>query len=150
MEEKEELKEVKKEVVTGTGSIFDFLYGEAEKPKELLVRVSTRIPYDFKIRPLTLEEHKAFQKKASKIKISGKKREVSFDQMEYYIDSVLACCLEPNFNDSSNVKKAGCVTPEMLLSKLLLPGEIITLGSKITDISGFEEDINDDIEEAKN
>nr|DAK69450.1 MAG TPA: tail assembly chaperone protein [Caudoviricetes sp.] len=138
------------ETMSGNGAIFDFLYAEAEKPKEVEIKISTRIPYKFKVRPLTLEEHKEFQKKATKMNIVGKKKEMKFDIMSYHVDSAIACCIEPNFKDSNNIKKANCITPEMLLSKLLLPGEIIELGTRISEISGFDDNINDEIEEAKN
>lgn len=149
MESKNE-KDLENKNISGTGAIFDFLYTEAEKPKEIEVSISNRIPYKFKIRPLTLDEHREFQKKATKMKLTGKKREIDFNAMLYNIESCIACTIEPNFRDTNNIKKAGCATPDMLLSKLLLPGEIMELASQISELSGFSEDINEDIEEAKN
>ena len=59
-------------------------------------------------------------------------------------------CVDPDFKNADFLKKLNVLTPEQAIAKTLLAGEVITLGEKISAISGFDTDINDEIEEAKN
>ena len=47
-------------------------------------------------------------------------------------------------------KKKGCATPEQYLHETLLPGEINELANKISALSGFDKDFDEEINEAKN
>lgn len=104
----------------------------------------------FKIRAMTGDEFSAFQKASSKIDMTGKKRETRFDSNKYYTMAIVNCCLDPDFKNAEFLKKIGAITPEQAISKTLLPGEVVELGTQINTLSGFDVDINEEIENAKN
>lgn len=58
--------------------------------------------------------------------------------------------VEPNFKDAESIKKMGVMTPEDYLHKVLLPGEIDDLALKIQELSGFNKDFEELVDEAKN
>ena len=58
--------------------------------------------------------------------------------------------VDPNFRDAELLKKAKCVTPEQLLNKMLLSGEIQVLSEQIRIVSGFEDSLDDLVDEVKN
>jgi hypothetical protein len=63
---------------------------------------------------------------------------------------ILNHTVDPNFRDAELIKSAGCTTPQQLLNKLLLAGEIQVLSEHIRNISGFEDSIDDLVDEVKN
>ena len=88
-----------------------------------------------------------YQKMSTKI---GKKRKVEFDSKTFNELVVLNHTLVPNFRDAESIKKAGCRTPEQFLYKSLLAGEISELAQEISALSGFDKDMDEEVEEAKN
>lgn len=101
----------------------------------------------FKISAISGDQFAEYQKQATKI---GKKGSVDFNRRKLTELIVLGHTLEPDFRDAATIKKAGCVTPEQLLYKVLLAGEIQTLEAAITQLSGFDNDLDELREEAKN
>ena len=124
--------------------------------KEVEVAISPRFVdkdgnlLKFKIRPMTNDEFSAYQKKCTSININGRKRETSFDGGKFNSLVIINQCLDPDFKDANFIKELGVMTPEQAINKVLLAGEIVELSNQITSISGFDVDINDKIEEAKN
>lgn len=104
----------------------------------------------FKIKPMTSDEFGKFQKASTKIIQVGRKRETSFDTGKYNLDVIKEHCLEPNFKDATFIKSLGVQTPDQAIKKVLLAGEITELANQITALSGFDVDINEEIQEAKN
>lgn len=112
------------------------------------VIVSNRLAkFPFKIKAMTGPEFSDYQKLATRI---GKHKKVEFDSKLFNEQVVLNHTVEPNFRDAENIKKAGCTTPEQFLYKSLLAGEIAELSQQISELSGFNRDIEATIEEAKN
>ena len=74
----------------------------------------------------------------------------SFDQIGYSHELAAAAVVFPDLNDAELQKAYGVLGATKLLKKMLLIGEFATLAKEVRDLSGLEEDINDDIEEAKN
>ena len=110
--------------------------------------VSTRLKeFPFKIKAMTGQEFSEYQKLATAF---GKKKKVSFDTATFNEQVVLHHTVEPNFRDAESIKAAGCLTPEQFLYRSLLAGEISELANKISVLSGFDSDIEESIEEAKN
>lgn len=110
--------------------------------------VSARLKdFPFKIKGVTSPQHAEYQKMALKI---GKKGKTDFNTQLFNELVVLNHTVEPNFRDAESIKKAGCVSPEQFLYRSLLAGEVSELASQIIRLSGFDADINDEIEEAKN
>lgn len=101
----------------------------------------------FKIRPMTQKNYSSYRKRCvGKLNKNG----TSFDSDKFAMLCVINHVIEPDFNNITILDKLDCASAEDLINKKLLPGEIIDIGTKISDLSGFEEDINDKIEEAKN
>ena len=102
----------------------------------------------FKVKAMSQDDFREYQKKAQ-----GKigKKGVDFDIAKFNLLMVAGQTVYPNFNDAELLKKAGCPNmPELLITKKLLAGEIAELASKIQEISGFDGNLQEDIEEAKN
>lgn len=101
----------------------------------------------FKVKPMLNEEYLEYQnqctipKKGGKIDFNAKK----FNQLVILNHTVL-----PNFRDAQLIEKAGVRTPEQLLNKMLLAGEIQVLSEQIRAISGFEDSLDELVDEVKN
>lgn len=113
------------------------------------VIVSARLAkYPFKIRAMTGPEFSEYQKMASKVNVKTKK--VEFNTKLFNELVVLNHTVEPNFRDADSLKKGGFATPEQFMYKCLLAGEIAELSQQISSLSGFDRDIETDVDEAKN
>ena len=112
------------------------------------VTISARIPFKFKIRAVSSTEFNSYRKKATKVNLKTKQAE--FDPAILTQQIVINHTVEPNFRDAECIKKVGCVTPEQYLNKVLLAGEVEELNQAIQKLSGFDLDINEAVEEAKN
>lgn len=104
--------------------------------------------FKFEIRAMTQDEFGSYQKAATKLDAKGKKTE--FDNARFNAMMIENHCINPDFKSSDFLKKLGVATPRQAINKVLLAGEVIELGSKITELSGFDNDLNDEVEEAKN
>lgn len=116
------------------------------------VIVSDRFKVDgeilkFKIKAVNPDEFSDLQKQCTKV---GKKGKVNFDSKMFNEQLIINYTVDPNFKDAEVVKKAGCMTPEQLVNKVLLAGEVATLVEEITALSGFDKDLEELREEAKN
>lgn len=101
----------------------------------------------FKIKAVTPDEFSDLQKQCTKI---GKKGKMNFDSKMFNEQLIVNYTVEPNFKDAESIKRAGCITPEQLLNKTLLAGEVATLVEQISTLSGFDKDLEELREEAKN
>lgn len=124
--------------------------------KEVEVAISPRFKdkdgnlLKFKIRPMSGDEFGKYQKQCTSITINGRKKETNFDSGKFNLLCIVNHCIDPSFKDADLIKGLGVQTPEQAVSKVLLAGEIVELGSQISTISGFDTDINEEIEKAKN
>ena len=110
------------------------------------VEVSERLG-KFKIKPMTMDDFSEYQKRCTgKVNRNG----VNFDSAKFNILVVKNQTVFPDFSNAEFLKKAKCNTPEEFITKKLLVGEITKLSEEITKLSGFDTDINKDIEDAKN
>ncbi len=62
---------------------------------------------------------------------------------------VAKCCLEPNFNSVELQNHYGTQDSEKLVEKILLVGEIVNLADKILMLSGYGQNFDELVEEAK-
>lgn len=101
----------------------------------------------FKVKAMSQDDFRDYQQQAQ-----GKinKKGVRFDAPKFNLLMVAGQTISPNFCDAELLKKANCATPVELISKKLLAGEITELAKQIQIISGFDNDPEEDIEEAKN
>lgn len=104
-------------------------------------------PVPFVIRPITQEENKQLIKKHTK---KDKKGNTTFDRAEYVSDLVASAVVFPDLKNAELQKAYGVMGEISLLDKMLLTGEYAELSLEVHRLSGLDEDINDDIEEAKN
>jgi len=101
--------------------------------------------FKFKIKPISGKE---FHKLKSECRTIRKKN-VNFDDAAFNEKLILKCCVEPNFSDESAIEKVKVHTPEDLINKVLKAGEITDLANAITNLSGFDEEPHQVVEEAK-
>ena len=112
------------------------------------VVVSQRLAkFPFKISGMTGPQFSEYQKLSTKI---GRHKKVEFDNKKFNEMVVLNHTIEPNFRDAESIKKANCQSPEQFLYKSLLAGEIAELAQQISGLSGFDKDMEETVEEAKN
>lgn len=102
----------------------------------------------FKIKVMDSDQYEEYRKKALTINVKQKKADLNLQKLNSLM--VINHTIEPNFKDAESIKKVGCATPEQYLNKVLLPGEIQDLASEIQTLSGFNKDIGELVEEAKN
>lgn len=109
-------------------------------------------PFPFVIRSITEGENKAIKKSCQKTTFDKKTRQkqTEIDQDLYNNRLMLACTVEPNFKDAELQRKYGVMGAEELLNLLLKPGQCTNLLVAILEVNGFNDDINDLTDEAKN
>ncbi|KNY26322.1 phage tail assembly chaperone [Pseudobacteroides cellulosolvens] len=100
----------------------------------------------FKIRPVPLSEYKTIQKACTKITKNG----AEFDNVTFAEKIVIEGTVDPNFKDAESIKAVGATLPIQYLYKVLRSGEVISLSEKILILSGFGENLEELVEEAKN
>ncbi len=132
--------------------LMDFLLNNTVENLTEEVVISDRFKVDgeilkFKIKAVTPDEFSDLQKQCTKI---GKKGKMNFDSKMFNEQLIVNYTVEPNFKDAESIKRAGCITPEQLLNKTLLAGEVATLVEQISTLSGFDKDLEELREEAKN
>ena len=108
-------------------------------------KLSNRLP-KVTIKALSNEELSSIRKLCIKVNSKGK-TDIDMDKMQNMICA--ACTLEPNFNDVEVIRAMKVGTGADLISKLLLPGERDELYKRINTISGYELDLDEEIEETK-
>lgn len=115
-------------------SLEDFLIEAAHEEITKEIIVSNRLAsHSFKIRPMTNDEYRAFSRQAYVMR--GGNRE--FDNIKFAETIVLNCVTEPNFRRVDWIAKAGVQTPEQLIHKVLMPGEINRISDEVAKLSGF-------------
>ena len=130
------------------GSLVEFLIEHPIDNVTEEIVVSPRLSkHPFTIRGMSGIEFAEYQKLSTKI---NRHKKVDFDTKVFNELLVLNHTVVPNFRDAASVKAAGCSSPEQFLYKSLLAGEIAELAQKISSLSGFDREIAEDVEEAKN
>ena len=99
------------------------------------------------IRPMSSKAYNSYQKQATKI---GKKGKLDFDNDLYQSLIVTNHTQDPDFKDAKAIESMGCHSAEQYLNLVLLPGEIAELSKAILNLSGFNDDLEDLKERAKN
>lgn len=101
----------------------------------------------FEIKAMTSPEFDEIRKGCTTIK---KGRKVEFDAQKFNMKIAINHTVTPDFKHAESIQKLGCKTPEEYLNKVLLSGELATLAEKIQLLSGFNVEMEELIEEAKN
>lgn len=130
-------------------TLTDFLIGNELDNIEKEVVLNGRLKnFKFKIKAITQSQFSEMQKQCVVLDTKGKK--VRFDSTRFSIMTIVKGCTYPNFRQDEFVKACGVTLPEQCVTKKLLPGEISELAKQIMQLSGFDEDINEQVEEVKN
>ena len=131
-------------------SLNAFLHPIQSENKEVVVSqrfVENGKVMPFVIRPLTQEENEELIKKHTK---KDKKGNEVFDRIAYSQAMTAAAVVEPDLASAELQKSVGVLGEDKTLAKLLYIGEFALLTQGVQKLSGLDEDINDEIEEAKN
>lgn len=104
-------------------------------------------PVAWRLRPVTQEENADIIKKNTR---RNKKGDQEFDRIGYAQDLVVAGVVFPDLNSTELQKAYGVIGAAKLVSKMLFVGEYGKLSQEVQKISGLDNDINEDKEEAKN
>lgn len=100
----------------------------------------------FTIRPIGQEENKQLIKKHTR---KDKKGMEIFDRTEYVSDLTASAVVSPDL-DNAELQKVYGLGRSKCLSNMLYIGEYAELAQAVQEISGLDEDINEEIEEVKN
>ena len=114
------------------------------------ITVSERLKdFPFTIKGMTGNEYNDYQNRCIENPNSPKKRK--FNSRKFNELIVINHTIEPNFKDADWLKAANAgMAPENLMYKTLLAGEITELAEAILKLSGFDKDLEEEIEEVKN
>ncbi len=106
----------------------------------------------FKIKTITQEENDVIVRSCErKVKNKYGQYQIETDRNLYLCKLAVACTVYPDFKNAELQENYGVPgNAEKLVKKMLTPGEYSNLVLAIQDINGYDEDINEDIEMAKN
>lgn len=102
----------------------------------------------FVIRPITQQENETLMKKHRSVdKKSGVEQ---FNRISYNRELTAMAVVEPDLNNVELQKRYGVLGADKVLSAMLYVGEYGTLMEAVQELSGLDQDINEDMDEAKN
>ncbi len=132
------------------GSLNAFLHPIQVESKEVVISnrfIEDGKPVPFVVKPITQEENKYLIKKYTK---KDKKGADTFDRAEYVQAMTATAVVYPDLTNAELQKAYGVMGESALLQKMLYVGEYAVLAQAVQEISGLDNDINEDIEEVKN
>lgn len=108
-------------------------------------------PVPWKIRALSEAENEAIRKSATEM-VKGKNGvKIPEVKTEDYLGKIaVACVVFPDLKDAELQQSYNVLGADALLKKMLYAGEYAALMQKVQEVNGFDRDINDLMEEAKN
>jgi len=110
-------------------------------------------PVQWELRPVSTVENDRIREECTaeiREKKGGAVRH-KLNQNLYMAKLACASIIFPNLNDAALQDSYGVKTPEALLKEMLdNPGEYADLLARVSEISGFDRDAAEEIEEAKN
>lgn len=104
--------------------------------------------FKFKIKAMTGNQYNDYQTLCIENPNSAKKRRFNTKKFNELI--VVNCVIEPNFKDADWMKELGVPDATSAMYKTLLAGEITMLAEAALRLSGFDRDLDEEMEEAKN
>lgn len=110
-------------------------------------------PEEWEIRCVTSTEDEGIRRDCTKrLPVPGKRgqftQEVDFNL--YLGRLASACTVYPNLNDKELQDSYHVMGADQLLKSMLTPGEYAEYLSKIQEINGFSQSVQDEVDEAKN
>lgn len=127
----------------------DFLLGRQEEKQEKTVILNGENEViEFTIRPLTNDEYSRINKKSKKI--NPRTKEIIIDEYVLSAELCATAVVNPDFKNADIISKIPkATTGADVVNALLKPGEISLLAQEILNHSGFQTNINEEIEEIK-
>ena len=109
-------------------------------------------PHPFVIKAITQEENRLLRKSCTTVQFNKKthQRENITDTDAYLNKLVIACTVDPCFKDAELQAAYGVMGAETLIEKILSPGQYAELLQAVNDINGFDTDMQELVDEAKN
>lgn len=127
-----------------------FLKGNVKAAEDVKLKLE-RFGEDVILRPLTAGEADKINETCFVNKVGKKgKQERVFDVVKYNRGICAASVVYPDLNDVELQDSYEVRGADNLYSKMFLLGESTQILNEVTEISGLNESIEDDIEEAKN
>lgn len=105
--------------------------------------------FTLKVKAITSDQYTDFQNQCVDNPNNPKKRRFNTKKFNELV--LIAGLVEPNLRDVEFLNANGCSgNPSRLLYKVFLPGEINEISEQILNLSGFGNEVEEDIEEIKN
>lgn len=102
--------------------------------------------FDFVVRPISDDDYKEYQRRSQR----KQGNTITVDQNKLRTCILENHIVEPNFGDPKFLEKTNCTTSYEFLQKKFPAGVLQDIVGQVLKISGFMDDINVEIEEAKN
>lgn len=140
-------------------SLAVFMAKNAESSETEKIVVSRRFkdqngnPVEWEIRPITTKEDEEIRRYCTKrVRMPGKPGVLvpQLDSDKYIGMMAAACTVYPELDSASLQESYGTNSSDALLKAMLLPGEYANYAKKIQEINGFDETLDEKVEEAKN
>ncbi len=133
-----------------------FLMQNAKQIENIKVAVSDRFkgedgsPVLWELRALSETENEALRKSCTKI-VKNKRMETEKTDFNLYTGRlVVACVVYPDLNDAALQDSYGVMGADLLVKKMLTAGEYAALMEKVQEVNGFDKDMAELIDDAKN
>lgn len=110
-------------------------------------------PMEWEIKAISSTEDEALRKACTKrVPVPGKKNQFQreLDADAYLGKLAVACTVFPNLNDKELQDSYKVMGGDALLKAMLTPGEYADYLTKIQEVCGFDETLQDEVDEVKN
>lgn len=139
----------KREVDFMANTFRDFFPDKSALPGEEERVISKRLP-PFKARPIDETQASAIRKSATKTQMIKGTPVKEIDAEANMLSLIAACVSYPDLQDAALQEAWGVMGAEGLIKKMLLPGEYAALSDWIAELCGFNESLQELVEQAKN
>lgn len=110
-------------------------------------------PMEWEIKSITSEEDEQIRKSCTKkVPVPGKKGQFTqeTDYNKYLGKLGAACTVFPNLNDKELQDSYGVMGADFLLKAMVKPGEYADYLAKVQEVNGFDQTLEELVDEAKN
>ena len=134
-----------------------FFRENAIKTEEVKFVVSKRFldkkkePVEWILRPVSSQKDEEIRKQCTnRITTKAGQTQTELDTNKYIGLLAVACTVYPNLNDANLQNSYNVMGADELLKNMLLPGEYANYLLKVQEVCGFDQNINDMVQQAKN
>lgn len=133
-----------------------FLSGNAAPVEHVRTAVSHRFrdengaPILWELRALSEAENEALRKSCTRI-VKNKRTETEKTDFNLYTGRLVAACVVfPDLGDAALQDSYGVLGADALVKKMLTAGEYAALLEKVQEINGYDKDLGELVDDAKN